>query len=136
MKSMATTAWEVLQEQLKLPACEEKVLLAMLGGDPRAFAGEEAVMPVVDLIDKISTATGSASGTHPDWDSVKQALDRLASTYAITDDLPRRGVRKGFPLIDTISCAVNSALIQYRWSGAFLRLLRSIAQEHELEQLF
>jgi hypothetical protein len=127
---MATTALDILLEDLKFSAKDASLTRLLLGSTPLAVTGQETMVPLADIATVIKGGRMNA----------QNALSRLAGSMRQID-VPTAGkdvkaTTLFFSVLSSVAIANGSPFVQYVINQEFLIALNAIMKTYRLKALF
>ncbi|WP_055334810.1 hypothetical protein [Ralstonia solanacearum] len=134
---MSTTAWRILQEEMRITPDEARVLTALLTGNPVALLGHEALVPLSSLLLEIPKGATSSIDQQRREDRVKkQRHDFFCFLQKMWTVESPDGLIRGFMFVTDFVLVDDSNFLRYRINQDVLRMLEAIKRAYDLEALF
>lgn len=133
---MSATAWAILKQDLRMTEYEAKVLTAVLTGNPVALRGDEALIPLAEIVpyrQPASTVLGQQRRNAAIKQDCRVLFDVLMKNWSI--DLPD-GTVQSFHFVSECALMADSQYLRYRLNRFALVLLEQIRSSRELRDLF
>jgi hypothetical protein len=125
---MTTTAWRLLQQEMRLTSDEAKTLTILLTGNPVALTGHEAMVPLSDLLPD-SPDGDRWQNVERRQDKIRQMMELLQRSWRFHD---AAGNACSFPFVTGCSLANESKFLRYTLNRNLLSYLMAIKATHAI----